>query len=303
MPAATPSVVVRAKNKEQTIERALRGLRDQTVETEVILVDSGSTDRTVEVARPYCDQVISIPAEAFTYGHALNLGSRHASGQVIFALSAHCVPSSSSWVELSVNAYTDDDVAGTWGPLAGPDGSPLNGPAKFSLADLGSDFTWGFSNHASSWRKQVWERFPFDEQLVACEDKEWMWRVMSAGFSLYADPRLVVDSSHRRDAGLQSLYKRVHRERLVLSEMLGYPRLTIPALLRKWWVEFPDASSRPNWQRRLSPWRAAELTGEYTGDLAGTRRRGDRGRYSWSRSGTPQVHGPDEPSSGAASGE
>ncbi len=78
MPTATPSVVVRAKNKEQTIERALRGLRDQTVETEVILVDSGSTDRTVEIARPYCDQVISIPAEAFTYGRALNLGAEHA---------------------------------------------------------------------------------------------------------------------------------------------------------------------------------------------------------------------------------
>ena len=75
MPTATPSVVVRAKNKEQTIERALHGLRDQTVEAEVILVDSGSTDRTVEIARPYCDQVISMPAEAFTYGRALNLGA------------------------------------------------------------------------------------------------------------------------------------------------------------------------------------------------------------------------------------
>ena len=273
MPAATPSVVVRAKNKEETIERALRGLREQTVQTEVILVDSGSTDKTVELARPYCDQVICIPAESFTYGHALNVGVRHARGQVVFALSAHCVPSSPEWVEVSLSAYADDGVAGTWGPLTRPDGSPLNDPAKFSLADMGSDATWGFSNHASSWRKQVWERFPFDEQLVACEDKEWMWRVMSAGFSFYADPRLVVGSSHRRDAGLRALYKRVHREHLVLARMLGYPRLTIPGLLTKWWSEFPNASSRPNWQRRLSPWRAAELTGEYTGDLAGTKRR------------------------------
>ena len=111
-----PSVVVRAKNKEQTIEKALRGLRDQTVETEVILVDSGSTDRTVEMARPYCDRVIYIPPGAFTYGRALNLGARHASGEVVFALSAHCVPSSSKWVELALDAYTDDEVAGTWGP-------------------------------------------------------------------------------------------------------------------------------------------------------------------------------------------
>lgn len=273
MPGATPSVVVRAKNKEQTIERALRGLRGQTVETEIILVDSGSTDRTVELAHPYCDQVITIPPEDFTYGGALNLGTRHAGGEVVFALSAHCVPSSAEWVELALRAYADDRVAGTWGPLAGPDGSPLNGPATFTLADIGSDVTWGFSNHASSWRKRVWEEFPFDEHLVACEDKEWMWRVMKAGYHLYADPRLVVDSSHRREAGIGALYKRVHRERLALSEIIGYPRLTAAGLVRKWWSEFPNASRRPLWQRRLSPWRAAELVGEYTGDLAGTRRR------------------------------
>ena len=273
-----PSVVVRAKNKEQTIEEALRGLRDQTVETEVILVDSGSTDRTVEIARPYCDRVIFIPAEAFTYGRALNLGAQQAAGEVVFALSAHCVPSSSQWVELALSAYTDDDVAGTWGPLTRPDGSPLHGPAKFGLADLGWDVTWGFSNHASSWRRQTWEQFPFDEHLVACEDKEWMWRVLAAGFSLYADPRLAVGSSHRRQAGVLPLYKRVHRERMVLSEMLGYPCSTMPDLVRRWWSDFPDLSLRPHWQRRCSPWRVAELVGEYTGDRAGARRRAEGAR-------------------------
>ena len=168
-------------------------------------------------------------------------------------------------------------MAGTWGPRTRPTVLPLTGPARFKLADLEKATLPGGSPTARlPGAKQVWEQFPFDEQLVACEDKEWMWRVLSAGFSLYADPRLVVDSSHRRDAGLRSLYKRVHREHLVMAEMLDYPPLTVPGLLRKWWSEFPDGSSRPNWQRRLSPLRAAELTGWYTGDLAGTRRRRQR---------------------------
>ena len=302
MPTATPSVVVRAKNKEQTIERALRGLRNQTIETEVILVDSGSTDGTVEIARPYCDQVISMPAAAFTYGRALNLGAQHASGQVVFALSAHCVPPSSEWVEISLNAYADEDVAGTWGPQSRPDGAPLIAPATFKLADLQRGTIWGFSNSASSWRRQVWERFPFDEQLIACEDKEWMWRVLSAGFGVHADPRLVVDSSHRRDAGLLSLYKRVYREHFVLAGTLGHPRLTTGGLARKWWSDFPDGSAHPNWQRRLSPLRAAELVGEFTGDLAGARSREDRPRGPSPWSTASPAHGPDGPSSGAALG-
>ena len=172
---------------------------------------------------------------------------------------------------LGLIATTTWPGPGAPGPVPTVRRSPA--PATFNLADLERDIRGGSPTALLLGARRVWERFPFDEQLIACEDKEWMWRVLSAGFSLYADPRLVVDSSHRRDAGLHSLYKRVHREHLVMAGMLGYPRLTLAGLLRKWWSDFPDGSSRPNWQRRLSPMRAIELTGGYTGDLAGTRRR------------------------------
>jgi GT2 family glycosyltransferase len=267
--------VVRAKNKEKTIELTLRGLRDQTVETEIILVDSGSTDRTIEIARPYCDQILSIPAEEFSYGGALNLGAQQATGDVVFALSAHCVPPTPQWVEWALQAYADERVAGTFGSMRAPDGTSLIAPTKFVLADLKADPTWGFSNHASSWRRSAWREFPFNDKLVACEDKEWMWRVLGTGLCVVADPRLVVDARHRRQAGVIALYGRMYREHLVLAELLDYPRLTVPTLLRRWWSELPNGSPRPLWQRRLSPWRAVELLGEFTGDRAGARRRGE----------------------------
>jgi rhamnosyltransferase len=275
--------VVRAKNKEDTIELALSALRAQTIETEIILVDSGSTDRTVEIARPYCDEIVAITADAFSYGGALNLGVQRSTGEIVFALSAHCTPPSTNWVEQSLDAYTDDQVAGTFGYRTGPDRSTLTSPTKFRLWDLAADPTWGFTNHGSSWRRSVWERFPFDEQLIACEDKEWMWRVLADGFCIVADPRLIVGGGHRRRAGIRALYTRVHREHLVLSELLDYPRLTGAEVVRRWWSDFPDPSSYPNWQRRLSPMRSTELLAEFTGDLAGSRRRGDQTRAisSW----------------------
>jgi glycosyltransferase involved in cell wall biosynthesis len=284
-----PSVVVRAKNKEETIELALAGLRSQTIETEIILVDSGSTDRTVEIARPYCDEIVAITAEAFSYGGALNLGAQRSTGEIVFALSAHCAPPGPNWVEQSLEAYADDQVAGTFGYRCGPDGTLLASPTKFGLADLPAGPTWGFTNHGSSWRRRVWERFPFDEQLISCEDKEWMWRVLAAGLCIVADPRLIVEGSHRRRAGLRALYKRVHREHLVLSELLDYPRLSGPTLLRRWWSDFPEPSSYSNWQRRFSPMRSVELLGEFTGDLSGSRRRGDQTRAisSWEKAPGP----------------
>ncbi len=180
-------------------------------------MDSGSTDRTVEIARPYCDQVITIPAEAFTYGRALNLGAEHASGEVVFALSAHCVPSSSQWVELSLDAYRDGDVAGTWGPPTRPDGSPLNGPAKFSLADLGSDATWGFSNHALVLAQtRCGSGSPSTSSSLRAKTRNGCGGSCRLVSACMPTPALWWHSSHRRDAGLRSLYKRVHRERLVL---------------------------------------------------------------------------------------
>ena len=272
-----PSVVVRSKDKAGTIEQTLRGLREQTVETEVILVDSGSTDGTVEIARPYCDQVLTVPASEFSYGGALNLGARHAGGEIVFALSAHCVPASRQWVEWSLKAYSDDDVVGTMGGDRTPDGKVLTGPARCCLPfpALRADPTWGFSNHASSWRRRAWERFPFNERLVSCEDKEWMWRVLAAGLCVVVDPRLCVASRHRRQAGVRALYKRVYREHLVLAEFLDYERPGVGKMLAKWWSDFPYGSRRPPWQRRQRPWRTAELLGEYVGDFVGSGRRGE----------------------------
>ena len=57
----TVSVVVRSKNKQDTIERTLRSLRAQTVPAQVIVVDSGSTDGTLDIARAYDAEIIETP--------------------------------------------------------------------------------------------------------------------------------------------------------------------------------------------------------------------------------------------------
>ncbi|MFO3797859.1 MAG: glycosyltransferase, partial [Anaerolineales bacterium] len=55
------SLVIRAYNEEKHIGRLLEGVAQQSVrDVEVILVDSGSTDRTVEIARQFGARVLHI---------------------------------------------------------------------------------------------------------------------------------------------------------------------------------------------------------------------------------------------------
>ncbi len=86
-PARWPSISVCmiVRNEEKTLERCLRALGD--LATQIVVVDTGSTDRTVEIAR-------SLGAEVYhfqwidDFAAARNESLRHARGEWIFWLDA-----------------------------------------------------------------------------------------------------------------------------------------------------------------------------------------------------------------------
>jgi rSAM/selenodomain-associated transferase 2 len=81
------SIVVPTRNEEERIAETLRRLRDPEV-VEVIVVDGGSEDRTVEIARPLVDRLVEAPA-----GRAgqMNAGARLASGEILLFLHADTI--------------------------------------------------------------------------------------------------------------------------------------------------------------------------------------------------------------------
>ncbi len=260
---AAASVIVRARDSEGTIERALRALRAQTVPVEIIVVDSGSTDATLEIARRYSDCVIEIAPEQFTFGRALNVGARAASEPINFALSAHCAPGRTDWVERSLAHYEHREVAGTAGYRApGPAGQ--HGLVLQDLSVLRADPFWGYSNTAGSWRAEVWERFPFHEQLPTAEDREWSWRVLEAGWSIAMDPQLEVLSEHRTRLGPLHLYRRQRNESRVIATIADRHPYTVRRALRDWWRPAPIAGRSPT-RIRSSPWHIASIAGRYSG--------------------------------------
>jgi len=272
----TASAVIRCKNKASTLERTLLSLRQQTVPVEIITVDSGSTDGSLDIAQRYSDAVLRIPQAQFTYGRALNLGAQAANGDIVFSLSAHCWAQRRDWVAKSLAHYCTANVAGTNGHERLPDGAPLRAPYCQSLGDVQSFPYWGFSNHASSWRRETWSRIPFDEEMPACEDKHWAWRVLSHGHTIVFDPDLHVALAHRRKEGLTALYRRTRREAYAFGRYMPITPLSLTDALRTWWEAAPGSSRRPLWMRRLGHYRLAEITARYLGEQQGCR---DKLRY------------------------
>jgi rhamnosyltransferase len=273
--AMTPraSVVVRTFNSEGTLAACLKSLVSQTVRPEIIVVDSGSSDQTMAIASRLADRLVRLSRHSFSYGRALNRGAEVASGPVHFAVSSHCVIPRSDWIERALSYYARPDVAATNGQMTGPAGSPLQEPLFLSADTAMRNPLWGFSNHASSWRADIWHQERFDEELIAAEDFEWSDRVLALGFTIVFDPELTVLPYHYKQQGAHALYRRSKRELLGTAACRSVRPPTLREALTEWWSDHLPGT-KP-WRQRLSPYRMAVISGRY---VAGRRLRFARGR-------------------------
>jgi rhamnosyltransferase len=262
--SAPGSVIVRCRDEVATVEATLQSIRRQSVDVEIVFVDSGSRDGSLEVGRRLCDELVEIPPEEFTYGRALNMGARAASSDFLFALSAHCRYESSDWVERALRHYEREDVAGVTGYHSLPDGTPLTEPFDHDPVHARAHPFWGFSNHASSWRASVWEREPFDEALDYAEDREWAYRVLDAGWTIVIDPELHVDMGHVWRNGLREVFSRNRRAAAAITSFTDLPPYGLRDAAREWWTDMPD-ERHSKWLYRLDYRRTAGLAGKYAG--------------------------------------
>ena len=183
------SIVVRTLNEARWIKLCLDAIRRQdAVEFEIILVDSGSSDQTLDIAATRVDKIIEYEGKYFP-GRALNLGFQSASCDLVFVLSAHCLPTSSKWaVNMVAALMSDKSTAGCYGRQ-----HPMSFSADVDFRDLFYTFrsesrlqTQDFFFHnANSCIKRInWERNPFCESATNIEDMIWGREVIESGYSL-----------------------------------------------------------------------------------------------------------------------
>jgi rhamnosyltransferase len=207
------SVVIPVKNGGPGLARCLDAIRAQDIDqqVEIVVVDSGSEDRSLAVAAARSARIHQIPPAAFSHGASRNLGARQAGGELLVFLSQDAVPVGPRWLERLTRPLRDDArLAGVYGrqlasrTAVDPERYFLDflyGPeARRQRAATVSELSMAttlFSNVNSAIPRALWARFPFVEDIVMSEDQEWSRRVLLAGHEIAYVPDAPVIHSHR----------------------------------------------------------------------------------------------------------
>jgi rhamnosyltransferase len=204
------SILILARNEAANIGPCLEAVFSQKCRKtfEVILVDSGSMDGTVEIARHFPVCIERIPASGFHHARTRNYAASLAMGNFLVYLAADALPASDAWLANLLAPFDDPLVAAVYGRhLAKADAtaerratlSTIYGEHpmvkdKSRKRELGHR-CYHFSTVNAAIRRTVWERVKFPEVKVF-EDVAICQRLIEAGWKVAYDPRAAVFHSH-----------------------------------------------------------------------------------------------------------
>ncbi len=210
------SIIIRAFNEERWLPEVFSALERQKYrDFEVLLVDSGSVDRTRDIAFANRAKIVRLRSEDFTFGHSLNVGIKEACGSFIAILSAHAIPRDESWLEALVAPLRQPDIAMVYGGQRGHSISKFSEVRDFerifplTAHQVNSDDPF-VNNANSAIKRSLWEVHPFDEGLPGLEDIEWAKFCMEQGLRVLYTPEACV--IHVHEESWEQVRRRYYRE-------------------------------------------------------------------------------------------
>jgi rhamnosyltransferase len=229
------SIVIRAFNEADHLPRLLEGIRQQTVrDVEIILVDSGSTDDTVQIAESYGAKIVHISSAEFTFGSSLNVGVQAATHDLVVIASAHVYPLYPDWLKCLLLPFSDEQNALVYGKQRGAETSKFSESRIFKQWYPDTDIMRQenpFCNNANvAIRRAVWCENPYDETLTGLEDLAWAKRVQNTGYSIsYVASAVVI---HKHDETPHGVYNRYRREAMAFKRIFPESHFNIYDLIR-----------------------------------------------------------------------
>jgi glycosyltransferase involved in cell wall biosynthesis len=227
------SVVIPVKNGERYLEELLDALAREGP-AEILVIDSGSRDRSCEIARAAGVELLQIEPREFGHGRTRNLGAERTSGDLICFLTQDATPCP-GWLAAYLEAFDlDGHVGAAYGPhLPRPDTSPM---IARELTEFFAGFGAGgnaiqqpvvqrvgdpsfLSNVNACYARACWEEIGFRE-VAYSEDQAFGADLLAAGWSKVYHPGAAV--LHAHDYGTLEFMRRYFDEYRGLRETAGH---------------------------------------------------------------------------------
>ncbi|WP_408611505.1 glycosyltransferase [Flavivirga abyssicola] len=159
----------------------MKNLKERYIDDiqEVIVIDNLSTDRSEEISKQFGAKFVTI--KNFSYGGSANFAAKQTKFPIVVMFSAHSYPVSHDFFKLIKKKFHEKPNLAGVRCLHSPNDYKnfINKvPAKIDPNKSGLIFS------GSAFSRQVWEKYPFREDVATFEDKEWTKRVLKAGYDI-----------------------------------------------------------------------------------------------------------------------
>lgn len=221
---STIGMVIRCLNEERHIGRLLAGLERQTRRPDqIVIVDSGSTDATLDIASRYTSDITHIKKEEFSFGRALNIGCETATADLLVFVSAHVYPVYDSYLERLMAPFDDPEVVLTYGRQVGDHRTKYSESRVmlkwFPTTSIDRQDHPFCNNANAAVRRSAWQQQPYDEELTGLEDVAWAKAAQERGHAIsYVAEAPVV---HVHEEAWKQTLNRYRREAIAYKRIMG----------------------------------------------------------------------------------
>ena len=239
------SVIIPTLNGGDLFRQSLEMIFTQEIgfQLEIIVVDSGSSDQTIELCRKYPVKLIQIPLSSFNHSATRNLAISVARSDLCVLTVQDAVPVDKKWLAALVEPLMKNDrVAGVFGQqVSSLDSSALSRCCKLlwyqawrgdwcqEREQLPVEMVdWEnflpeqkrnvarFDNVNSCIRKSVWSEIPFPDVPYG-EDIAWAQAALTSGYTIFWQPNARVFHSHNRSLAYE--FKRSYVDMKMLTNV------------------------------------------------------------------------------------